>query len=171
MADDYIIAGLKYGREHLDGVNQVQFIAHMRARFPDLTPAQLNGLYEKGFAFFGDPGNRWSLTLDSYFNLLEHEGLQEARASSRRAQTWALVAIGVSIIAMVISSFFAGLQLVTPTTISDTQVTRVFETGSRVEAQLVETGNRIGEQLGELIAGQSDLRDALSSDDQRAPER
>jgi hypothetical protein len=63
-----------------------------------------------------------------YFNLLEHDELLEARKSSFHAKVIAFIAIGISIITMLISAYYSNAQLNSPTTIDASQFERLDNT-------------------------------------------
>lgn len=63
---------------------------------------------ETFFIRVGDPSNRkYYLNVEGYFKLLEYRELNDARRSSKEARTYAVVAIVLSIITLLVSIYFS----------------------------------------------------------------
>ena len=67
------------------------------------------------------------IDMDAYFKLVEYTELKEARRSSKIATYFAIAAIVISIVAMVISIYFSYKQLKSPTKIETTQFEKIEE--------------------------------------------
>jgi len=109
--EDLYIEMLRYGKQHLaDGVTESELLSYLQKLQPESVLVQSSGTFfntfDEAFPFIGElslDGRRF-LSMEGYFNLLEHDELQEARQSSRNA-LW--VAIG----AIVISAILAGVSI------------------------------------------------------------
>jgi len=110
--EDLYIEMLRYGREHLThGVKLSETLGHLRELEPEspLLESQ-NSFHNTFFQVFTEiagtastGGLRHALNMEGYFNLLEHEELQQARQSSSNAMRIAIGAIIVSVIASAVS--------------------------------------------------------------------
>jgi len=100
--EDIYIEMLRYGKEHLaDGVTSQEMLSYLQELQPELGLVQgrdsVSYTFEQAFPFIGGAlGGRRFLGMEGYFNLLEHDELQEARKSSRNALRVAVVAIVIS---------------------------------------------------------------------------
>lgn len=134
--EDLYITLLRYGRDHLEnGVTYTEVRAHLEKNgfnFRDNNNYKDKHLRRLFPSLFFSPGSspnapvdhdpimdhsegvRRHLRTEAYFQLLEYEELNEARASSRKAHWTAIFAIIISIIAMGFSVYYSHLQLTTP---------------------------------------------------------
>lgn len=143
--DDLYIAILKHGRDTLDtGITPKVLAERLEKDGYNLNPDRnfYTRLFRDAFEFDEDirydPDRLGRLKMESYFRLLEHEELNEARQSSRDAQKKAVIAIWISILAMVITIIFSILQFFSSTTIDETQFEKLISPVS--EPFLIEAG-------------------------------
>jgi len=117
--EDLYIELLRYGKKHLvDGVTMPDTLAHLRELQPESLLVQnpgdfINAAFSSAFNPIASTGGeldsrRYLLNMEGYFNLLEHDELQEARKSSRNA-LW--VAIGAIVISGTLAAVSVYLQL------------------------------------------------------------
>ena len=115
MADDLYIEMLRYGREHLGhGVTIADTRTHLRKLHSgaELVESETRFGNTFGETFLPIAGadnpsgiQMYSLKMEGYFNLLEHEELNEARRSSRNALRVAIAALVISGILSAVSIF------------------------------------------------------------------
>lgn len=80
-----------------------------------------------------EPSNRkYYLTLEGYFKLLDYRDLSDARKSAREARLFTLIAIGISLLTLIVSVIFSIAELNQSTTISNDQ----FESIEHIEKKL-----------------------------------
>jgi len=98
--EDIYIDLLRYGSEHLvDGVTIPEVMAHVREFQPESRLVESENSFKSTFTHVFHPiweTDRYVLSMDGYFNLLEYDELQEARQSSRNALRVAVWAIAIS---------------------------------------------------------------------------
>lgn len=94
----------------------------------------LRDLFFESFALnSGSTEPVWVLKAEYYFRLLEFRELQESRASSQAANRNSLIAMGISLIAIIISCVTAYVQVKTPVgiqgavTINESQIKAIIE--------------------------------------------
>lgn len=77
---------------------------------------------EAFFIYVGEPSNRkYYLNIEGYFKLLEYRELSDARKSSKEAKIYAIAAIVISIITLLVSIYFSNMELKQKTTIDNKQ--------------------------------------------------
>lgn len=106
MADDLYIDLPRYGRENLaDGVTREDTLAHLRKLHPEAGLVESENRFTNTFfqvfqliagSDSGSGIQRYTLSMEGYFNLLEHEELNQARQSSQNALWVAVAAITIS---------------------------------------------------------------------------
>jgi len=110
--EDLYIELLRYGKVHLaDGVTIADTLAHLRKLQPGSRLVESTNTFNNTFIHLFDPvvtTDRYALNIEGYFNLLQHDELQEARKSSRNA-LW--VAIGAIVISGTLAAVSVYLQL------------------------------------------------------------
>lgn len=101
--DNLYITMLRYGRERMESGESVKSISEMseylRGEGHEFHKSQLDNIFVDAFQRFTvktGGSTQYTLTMGSYFNLLEHEELQEARQSSADAKRMAFWAIIIS---------------------------------------------------------------------------
>ena len=108
--DDFYITTLKYGRNALPnskGVNHNEVRDHVKRIHPNINDEVFLRMFFSEFQALQDMGKGHVhhiendtphvLNIEAYFRLLEHEELEEARTSSKRALFVATGAIAISI--------------------------------------------------------------------------
>ena len=113
--DDYYILLLKYAREQIEKGNTVHFkevYDHVRAAYPSLNEEAIKRTFFDAMERLADFSEGYdgmikketpqTLTLGAYFQLLEHQALQEARRSSNRAFIAAMAAIGIAVLSILL---------------------------------------------------------------------
>jgi len=112
--EDIYIELLRYGREHLtDGVTLSETLSYLKKLQPESVLVQSEEDFARTFndacPYIGaSMESKRVLSMEHYFNLLEHDELREARQSSRNA-LW--VAIGAIVISGVLSGVSVYLQV------------------------------------------------------------
>ena len=113
--EDVVITLLRIGKQCLhDGITYSDVKTRMEESGLDYEPTLLRYLFLKMFeplpiGYSGNDNHRTTrdiphgLRVDGYFNLLEHDELNEARQSSRRATYFAAFAILISVVSIIIS--------------------------------------------------------------------
>lgn len=126
-------------------LNQIK--VHLKGEgkyLPEETMAKyrvLNRIIEESFNNYRVNPNevRCFLSLDSYFKLVEHTELVEARESAESARKYSLTAIGISVFAVAISVFVSIWASTRPTELTDHQIERIerlqFDSNS-IESEL-----------------------------------
>ena len=156
--DDFYITTLKYGRNALaksEGVNYNEVRDHVRSIHPKLNDEAFSRIFWSAFEALQDFGTSsddriknntpHTLNLEAYFHLLEHEELEEARTSSRRALRVATWAIGIAIATAVVSTF---IQLTVPTNVVfDDQQIELLLIGYDVEPGRTKGRDELNRQL------------------------
>lgn len=132
--DDLYIAILKYGKEHLgENVTPEGLIKHLKENKYDFNADgnDFKRLYLDVFSLREGRGFGYDrpsiMKMEAYFRLLEHEELQDARESSKEARKYAVIAIWISIFAMIISITISIIQLNTSTKIDDAQFQKLIQ--------------------------------------------
>jgi hypothetical protein len=90
----------------------------------------LRDLFFESFAqnsFVSSSANSWGLKAEYFYRLLEYRELHEARENSRKAQKNALIAISISIFALVASVSIGYMQLSKPVEISERQISKMID--------------------------------------------
>jgi len=128
--DNLYIAMLKYGRTKLDaGVSYDEMSVYLKEK--GYSTSGMNIFFNDSFCRLNDVNKVYDdygasekcfLRAEGYFNLLEYEELNEARASSRKATRIALAAIVLSIATALISIGFSINQVNSPTRIDPSQL-------------------------------------------------
>jgi len=109
--EDIYIELLRYGKKHLaDVVTFPETLSYLQNIQPGAGLLQSEeafySTFEQVFKQMGAASNRrWVLSMEGYFNLLEHDELQQARESSRKALVVAIWAIGISGILAAVSVY------------------------------------------------------------------
>tara|TARA_B100001971_G_C17931897_1_gene403147 strand:- start:161 stop:556 length:396 start_codon:yes stop_codon:yes gene_type:complete len=107
---------LRYGRDKLNegvGVDRQDAFIYFRDGEPETQrPADDTTFLHLFQSSFESYGEKYWLSTEAYFSLLDYEELQEARASSRDAQTSSKKALRMAIAALVISSVLALTSIV-----------------------------------------------------------
>ena len=118
--DDLVIALLRYGKSHLvKGTTFPEVHTHIKGSGHDYDLTHLESLFLQLFkplelGYIGDNKHRLTehvqhgLAIDGYFNLLEHDELEQARSSSK-------CAMYIAVFAIVISIVVAGISILKPT--------------------------------------------------------
>jgi hypothetical protein len=106
--DDFYISLLRYGKQNiLSPLKSEDIHSHISSLDPELEIDHINLMISKMFDVKRKGGDyEYVLSLDSYFHLLEHDELYEARRSSRNATYFAAFAIIISIASIVASMVF-----------------------------------------------------------------
>ena len=112
--EDIYIELLRYGKEHLaDGVTFGETRSYLQELRPEAhlvqSDRELYDTFNELFNNMSSQGSdRYGLSMEGYFHLLDHDELQEARKSSRNALR---VAIGAIIISAILAAASIALQL------------------------------------------------------------
>lgn len=130
MKNDIVIEILQFGRqnmlEHGTGLNSQEIKEHLEKKGFDMTipknNTNLSNVMNQYFSLFSQNPLKYSLKLDAYFYLLEYEELQDARASSKQANWWAIIALIISILGSGASIYYSRLQIDTPSEIKQSQL-------------------------------------------------
>jgi hypothetical protein len=80
------------------------------------------------YNYFVEENNNIQISLDSYFKLIEYIELEESRKSSKSAKRWAILAIILNVIALIISlsvSFYLNTK---PIKLNENQLTEILNT-------------------------------------------
>jgi len=121
---------LEYGEEHLINrhpIERKQLQKYLEDKgFKFVTKEEIRLLDDIGreafFIYVGDPSNRkYYLNIEGYFKLLDYRELSEARKSSNEARKYAIMAIIISFITMLVSIYFSYMTLEQKTTIDNEQ--------------------------------------------------
>ena len=105
--EDLYIKALKFGKSKPNGFTLDELRRHLRLRNDDIQWMSIDKQVNQSLIFINGSSldnTIYSLTVEDYFRLLEHEELKEARQSSKNA-------IIVAIIAMIISAILAGINI------------------------------------------------------------
>ena len=113
--DDVYIALIKFVKERTTETGQLTWDEcqeFLNETYPELSARPLQALINDVTSrleppYGGRDQNQRKLRIESYFHLLEHTELEEARASSRNALKVAIGAIGISIVMALIQVFVA----------------------------------------------------------------
>ena len=103
--DDFYITALKYARQKTRETGQVDFntaLRHVHSNHDEINEDAVRDVCN--YALRGLPSGGWAMALEAYFQLLEHEELQEARQASSRALIVAIAAFFVSSAAVITSA-------------------------------------------------------------------
>jgi len=124
---DLIIDIIKFGKNKTNtGFRFGELVAHLQKNgYPDMS--EQNGALLTNFSLIflinpierGDwtkvkPNIIYYLPVDAYFNLLDYEELKLARDDSKAAREEAVKATRIATFAIIISSIFAFIQILTP---------------------------------------------------------
>ena len=83
------------------------------------------------------------LKVDSCFALIEHEELQEARRSSKKATCFAIIAIAVSIITTGISIYYNKKQIASPTEVKQSQIDSITSSTKIIHKDMLDFKEKI----------------------------
>lgn len=132
MKNDIIVEILKYGRSKKPGREMGFTRDELKSHLKDLgfkmdyeDDQTTNIIFDSCFLPYVPTKGLYVMKADAYFTLLEYEELEEARASSKQANIWAIVALSVSVIATGLSVFFSIRQINTPTEIKQLQIDQI----------------------------------------------
>ena len=103
--DDFYITALKYARQEMRETGQVDFntaLEYVGGKHSEINEDAIRDMCNH--ALRGLAGGGWTLSPGAYFQLLEHEELQEARQASSRALIVAISAFLVSSAAVITSA-------------------------------------------------------------------
>ena len=95
-----------------------------------------NIIFDSCFMMNVPQKGQYVMKANAYFTLLEYEELEEARASSKQANVWAIVALTVSIIGTLCSIGFSIKQINTPTEIKQSQIDQITKTLNAQTSQI-----------------------------------
>jgi len=138
---------LEYGEKQLvkrQGVTRKQLQRHLENKgYKFSTKEEVRLLddlaREEFFIFIGDnPDLKYYLNVEGYFKLLEYRELSEARKSSVEARLFALIAIVLSFVALLVSIYFSNMELNQKTTIEDEQ----FNVIKNIQQSLESAGSK-----------------------------
>jgi len=138
---------LEYGEEKLLKKQQVEkkdLRKHLESKGYKFTTREerqlLNDLGREAFHIYaGDPSNRkYYLNIEGYFKLLAHRELNDARKSSKEARVFALLAMGITILALASSIYYSRKTLEQRAVFDDVQ----FGTIENIERHLESTDSK-----------------------------
>jgi len=143
--EDFHITLLKYGRERVNGSEPVYYPdakAYVKSKHPELSDMSFRNAFTVAFVASELPedGQRhqaMALRLESYFQLLEYEELQEARKSSRNALRVAIGAICISG-GLAIASILLSLGVIPSSNVVTIEEAQVIEIEGFIERQNAE---------------------------------
>jgi len=107
---------LEYGEHQLikrQAITRQQLRKYLEDKgYKFITKGERQSLNDLGreafFIYVGDPSNRkYYLNIEGYFKLLDYRELNDARKSSKEARRYAVVAIAISIITLLVSIYFS----------------------------------------------------------------
>jgi hypothetical protein len=166
--DDLYISILRFGKEHLEqGLTFQKLLDHLDKIKLKYDETSVIVFFNELFMCKRHPeGNNVSqkpkdnevyfLENEGYFKLLEYEELSEARQSSKKATTIAIIAIVISIIASTFSIYYSNMQLNTPTKIEESQIKiisneKVVETVKDLESTQKQILNQVQQIKKQLV--------------------
>lgn len=146
MKKDIIVETLRFGKEattnHPKGLLKDEIKSHLKKLGFELNDGELlefDLVFDSGFKQYMPTEGRYILGVDSYFTLLEYDELEEARKSSKAANRWAITALAISIITVIISIVFSVIQLKTPTEIKQSQINTIVYSNQISNINLLES--------------------------------
>jgi hypothetical protein len=132
MTDNIIVEILKYGRIKKPGKEMGFTRDDLKLHLKNLgfkmdyeDDQTTNIIFDNCFTLNVPQKGQYVMRADAYFTLLEYEELEEARASSKQANIWAIVALGASILGTIFAIGFSLKQINTPTEIKQTQIDQI----------------------------------------------
>ena len=124
----------------------------------------ISRLFEESFPVVNN-GKRL-MSMDSYFKLLEHQELTEAQNNAASAKLFSYIAIGIAILAPVISIGVSLYQSQKPVSLSDEQIEilqpRQFDENDILNSsqRIIDSQGETNRLLGQLIEGLSNSGDS-----------
>ena len=97
----------------------------------------------------------WVLKAEYYFRLLEFRELQESRASSHKANISSRIAMIISVIAIICSSYTAILQISTPVGIQGAVTINESQIKAIIDSNKASTNNNLRESTEECSVSQN----------------
>lgn len=105
-----------------------------------LKKRHIDVIFEESFPHTHMGGIR-AMSMDSYFKLIEHQELVEARVSSRSARRFSFVAIFLAVVTPLASMYLSYQQSKNPITLADAQISELraqsFDDSNIIEAVAV----------------------------------
>jgi hypothetical protein len=133
MTENIIVEILKYGRSKKPGKEKGFTREDLKLHLKNLgfkmdyeDDQTTNIIFDNCFMLNVPQKGQYIMKADTYFTLLEYEELEEARASSKQANKWAIVALCVSILGTMFSIAFSLKQINTPTEIKQNQIDQII---------------------------------------------
>ncbi len=137
--EDLHIALLKYGRDKLEnGITFEELREHIRNRGYEVSDDRLKNYVVWNYESLDrqgrsnpleaiEKGQKFSLTVESTFRMIEYEELKSANHRSRIATGFATAALVVSFVAAICSIYFSDKQLDASTKIDQDQLDRILQ--------------------------------------------
>ena len=172
--EDLFIEILKYGKENFEnGVSFKELSEFIAKKEYPISDVLLVKHFQETFEITDDEGKQYGgdkhilenanlkgrLSIESYFRLIEYEELKEARETSQNAMTRSSIAIGISILAMIISSLLSLYQINTPTILDALTVSEL--NNIKYDDSVIKTG------IGSIDAKQDIIVNELKSTDDK----
>jgi hypothetical protein len=132
MTSNIIVEILKYGREKKPGKEMGFTRDNLKTHLKNLgfkmdyeDDQTTNIIFDNCFMSNVPGKGLYVMKADGYFTLLEYEELEEARASSKQANVWAIVALSVSIVGTLLSMALSIKQINGATEIKQNQIDQI----------------------------------------------